>query len=60
MKNFVLSQTDFLVFPLIAVVLFFGFFVAMLFWVYRPGSKVAYAERSRLALEDGTPPGGGE
>lgn len=60
MKNFVLSQTDWLVFPLIAVVLFFAFFVAMLVWVYRPGSKAVYADRSRLALEDGAPTGGGE
>ncbi len=60
MKNFVLSQTDYLVFPLIAVVLFFVFFVAMLFWVYRPGSKAVYADRSQLALEDGRAPRGGE
>ncbi len=57
MKNFVLSQTDYLVFPLIAVVLFFAFFVAMLVWVYRPGSKATYADRSRRALEDGLPGG---
>lgn len=60
MKNFVLSQTDYLVFPLIAVVLFFVFFVAMLMWVYRPGSKAVYAERGRRALEDGMSTPGGE
>lgn len=52
MNSFVLSQTDYLVFPLIAVVLFFSFFVAMLFWVFRPGARAIYAERSRLALHD--------
>lgn len=57
MKNFVLQQTDLLVFPLIAFVLFFAFFLAMLVWVYRPGGKAVYAERSRLALHDGSPEG---
>jgi len=60
MKNFVLAQTDYLVFPLIAVVMFFIFFVAMLVWVYRPGSKAVYAERSRRALTDSAPLRGGE
>lgn len=60
MKNFVLSQTDYLVFPLIAFVLFFAIFIAVLFWVYRPGSKAVYADRSRLALDDGPAPRGGE
>lgn len=53
MNGFVLSQTDLLVLPLIAVVMFFTLFVAALAWVMRPGAREAYAARSRLALEDG-------
>jgi len=51
-KNFILSQTDFLIFPLIAVVAFFVFFVATVIWVYRPGGRVVYDARSMLALRD--------
>lgn len=53
MNGFVLSQTDLLILPLIAVVMFFTLFVAALAWVLRPGAREAYAARSRLALEDG-------
>lgn len=55
MKNFVLQQTDLLVFPLIAVVMFFAIFVAACVWVWRPGARAAYDARSRLALDDGMP-----
>lgn len=58
MKGFILSQTDYLIFPLIAVVAFFLFFLATLIWVYRPGGKAVYDARSRLALEDGVDEGG--
>lgn len=53
MNGFVLSQTDLLILPLIAVVLFFAVFVAALAWVLRPGAREAYDARSRLALDDG-------
>lgn len=55
MKTFVLQQTDLLVFPLIAVVLFFAIFIAACVWVWRPGAREAYAAHSRLALDDGMP-----
>jgi cbb3-type cytochrome oxidase subunit 3 len=47
----VLSQTHLLAFPLFAVVLFSSIFVGMLFWVFRPGSRRIYDERSRMILE---------
>lgn len=53
MNAFVLSQTDLLILPLIAVVMFFALFVAALAWVLRPGAQRVYAERSQLALDDG-------
>ncbi len=52
MKALVLSQTDYLAFPLVAVVLFVAVFGAVLAWVWRPGSATAYAERSRMPLDD--------
>lgn len=50
MKSLVLSQTDYLVFPLIAVVMFVAIFLMVLAWVFRPGSKAAHAQRSRLVF----------
>ncbi len=52
MKALILAQTDYLVFPLIAVVLFVIVFGAALAWVYRPGSKEIYAARSRMVFSD--------
>lgn len=51
MKSFILSQTDFLVFPLIAVVMFFAVFTGVLLWIYRPGSREVHAQRSRLVFD---------
>lgn len=48
-----LSQTDLLIFPLFAVVLFTGIFVGMLFWVFRPGGRALYEARGRMVLDDG-------
>jgi cbb3-type cytochrome oxidase subunit 3 len=36
---------------LFAVVLFSSIFVGMLFWVFRPGSRRIYDERSRMVLD---------
>lgn len=47
-----LSQTDLVAFPLFTVLLFVGTFVGMLVWIFRPGAKAAYRERSMLALDD--------
>ena len=52
MKADILSQTDVMVFPLIAVVLFVGIFIAALFWVYRPGGKAVYQRYQELPFDD--------
>ncbi len=46
-----LSQTDLLVFPLFAVVLFSSIFVGMLMWVFRPGARAGYEARGRMILD---------
>lgn len=51
MKAFVLSQTDLLVYPLIAVVMFASIFALVLAWVYRPGGREVYARRGRMIFE---------
>lgn len=53
MKAEILSRTDWLMFPLITVVLFTAIFVMAVLWVYRPGAKELYARASRMVLEDG-------
>lgn len=55
MKAFVLSQTDLLVYPLIAVVMFSAIFMLVLAWVYRPGGREIYAERGRMVLDNDDP-----
>jgi len=61
-KAEILSQTDHLVFPLIAVVLFVAIFLIALWRVLRPGARARYEAQARSALEDGqwagTPDGG--
>lgn len=39
-----------------ALVLFFLFFVGVLFWVMRPGSKEGYERAGRMPLDDDPPP----
>jgi len=41
--------------PTLALLLFFGLFIAVLVWVFRPGSRKAYEHEARLPLEDGGP-----
>jgi len=52
-KALILSQTNLLWPPLVAVVLFVTVFAAMLAWIYRPGARAAYEARARLPLESG-------
>ena len=52
MKALILSQTSHLIFPLISVVLFSGIFLGAVAWIFRPGSKAKYDERSRAILDD--------
>jgi|JI10StandDraft_1071094.scaffolds.fasta_scaffold3092836_2 cbb3-type cytochrome oxidase subunit 3 len=51
MMSGILSQTNLLIFPLFAFVLFCSIFVGVLFWVFRPGSRAVYDARSRMVLE---------
>lgn len=50
-KEWVSDQSA-LVAPAIGLVLFLVFFVAVLFWIYRPGSKSTYDEESQLPFTD--------
>lgn len=51
MNSFVLSQTDYLVFPLIASVLFVSIFTLMLMWVFRPGARAVHRQRAHLVFD---------
>lgn len=51
MKADVLSRTDLLFLPEIALFIFFVVFVGTLVWMFRPGSRRFYQERSTMALE---------
>jgi hypothetical protein len=53
MKAEILSQTDHLVFPLVAAVLFVTIFVVAVWRVLRPGARQACAERAALVFDDG-------
>lgn len=53
MKGFILSQTEWTVFPLITAVLFFAIFAGALFWIFRPGAKKVYNDRSLMVFDDG-------
>ncbi|MCB9544555.1 MAG: hypothetical protein H6706_01515 [Myxococcales bacterium] len=53
MKAEILSRTEWLQLPLVAVVLFVAIFVLMLAWIVRPGASRFYAMRGRMALDDG-------
>lgn len=59
MKADILSQTDLLVFPLVAVVMFTLIFSAVLVWIMRPGARAVYADRSQMVFDEGAPNAGG-
>ncbi|MEZ4470011.1 MAG: hypothetical protein R3F60_04230 [bacterium] len=52
MKAEILSRTEWMTLPLVAVVLFMSIFVLMLAWIARPGARDFYAARGRMALDD--------
>lgn len=52
MKSDLISRTELLFLPEFTLVLFGLLFVAALFWIFRPGSRETYAQRSLMALED--------
>ena len=51
MKGDILSQTDWLVLPLITVVLFTVIFTAVLVWIMRPGARATYEARGRMIFD---------
>lgn len=48
-----LTDQGLLLGPAVALFLFLGVFVAMLAWIFRPGSRRIYDEQARLPLDDG-------
>lgn len=52
MKQMVLSRTDLLFLPEVALVLFVAVFLGALWLVLRPGAKQAYASHRFMALDD--------
>ena len=53
MKAEVLATTELAILGEFAVVLFVGIFVGSLVWIFRPGAKESYEQRSRLPLGSG-------
>lgn len=53
-----LSDQGFTLGPAIALLLFFGVFIGVLVWIYRPGSKRIYEHESRLPFDDEEAPQG--
>ena len=53
MKAEILSQTDQLVFPLVAAVLFVTIFVVAVWRVLRPGAREVGDKRAALVFDDG-------
>ena len=47
-----LTDQGFLLGPAVALVLFFSIFMAVLAWIYRPGSREIYEHEARLPLDD--------
>lgn len=52
MKADILSQTDWMIFPLISVVFFTAIFLGVIAWILRPGAGAVYAKRSQMVFDD--------
>lgn len=52
MKSLILSRTDLLFLPEVALVIFVTVFAGALWLVLRPGAKAAYARHASMALGD--------
>lgn len=52
MKSAILTQTDFLLLPLVSVVLFTAIFLGAVAWILRPEAREVYARRSRMPLDE--------
>ena len=51
MMSGILSRTDLLTLPLVALGVFMAIFVGAIVWIFRPGSADAYRERARMVLD---------
>lgn len=51
LKN-VISQGDFAIWPILSTLVFFGTFLAILVWVYRPKGRKHYDHMAQLAMDD--------
>ncbi len=49
----VLSQTPLVAFPLLAMAVFVTFFVGMVLWIFRRGTRELYDEVGRLPVAEG-------
>lgn len=52
MKALILTRTDLLFLPELALVIFVSVFAGALWLVLRPGAKAAYARHAGMALDD--------
>lgn len=52
MKSDLISRTELLFLPEITLVLFGLVFLGALVWIFRPGARRTYAQRSLMPLED--------
>jgi cbb3-type cytochrome oxidase subunit 3 len=52
MKSEILTQTDHLIFPLVAAVLFVSIFLGAVWRVLRPGARQAFAQRAAIVFDD--------
>lgn len=55
MKSDILSLSEFAYLAEISTVIFMGVFLGAIYWMFRPGSKTAYAARAQMPLDDQTP-----
>ncbi len=55
MKSDILSLSEFSYLAEISIVIFMSVFLGAIYWMFRPGSKAAYAARAQMPLDDQTP-----
>lgn len=52
MKSWVLSRTELLFLPEIALFIFLAVFIGAIFWMFRPGSRQFYQRCRFMALDE--------
>lgn len=55
MKSDILSLSEFAYLAEISIVIFMSVFLGSIYWMFRPGSKAAYAARAQMPLDDQNP-----